>query len=275
MHSQPMALDQELDSFPLASIDTPRGRIAYRRAGNGPPLVLLHGIGSASDSWVRQASGLGDRFTILAWNAPGYLGSAPLPIASPAARDFGASLWAWLDGLGIGRVTLVGQSLGAIMATSATLLAPDRVARLVLLAPATGYGKADAALRESKLADRLAALAVLGPQGIAEKRGGAMLSPTASADEVGFVKATMARIVPDGYAQAARMLSSSAIVDDLARVMCPVRVASGSADRITPPAGCNAVAVAAGCEYLDLGPFGHACQLEAAEAVNHLLAESL
>ena len=55
----------------------------------------------------------------------------------------------------------------------------------------------------------------------------------------------------------------------------PVVVASGSADTITPPAACEAVARTAGCPYIPLGPAGHVCALEAAEAVNRLLAEPL
>ena len=59
-----------------------------------------------------------------------------------------------LDALGepaAGPLTLVGHSLGALMAASASAMAPARVLRLILLAPAPGYGRSDSALRDKKL----------------------------------------------------------------------------------------------------------------------------
>ena len=80
-----------------------------------------------------------------------------------------------------------------------------------------------------------------------------------------------AAITPAGYTQAAHMLAGGDLIGDLQRLGCPVVVASGSADSITPPAGCRVIAQSAGAPYLDLGPAGHACALEAALAVNQLL----
>ena len=265
-----------LAAFPLHHADTPLGRLAYRCAGTGAPLVLLHGIGSGSASWLRQLQGLSDRCTVLAWDAPGYGESSPLPQASPTASDYAVHLWAWLDAIGVDRIHLVGHSLGALMAGAAARLAPARVVRLTLLAPAGGYGKADAAVRESKLRDRLANLESLGPAGMAEKRGAAMLSPRASPEQVTFIKSVMAQVDPAGYAQAARMLCNGDLAGDLDVILgashCPIVVASGSLDGVTPPAACAAVATAPRTVLHDLGPAGHACPLEAADAVNHLLA---
>jgi pimeloyl-ACP methyl ester carboxylesterase len=99
-----------------------------------------------------------------------------------------------------------------------------------------------------------------------------MLSPNAPPDQAAYIKSVMAQIDPHGYAQAARMLSGACLVRALAQVTCPISVASGSADTITPPDGCQRAATAARTTLLDLGPVGHACPLEAAGAVNHLLA---
>ena len=268
-----MSLQALLARHPLRRVVTAAGTVAYREAGSGPTLALLHGIGSSSDSWIRQLDGLAGRFRVLAWNAPGYQGSDALPAESPTAREYGERVLAWLDALGADGFVLAGQSLGALMATAATLLAPQRVRRLILLAPAGGYGDADPAIRQGRLAERLDALARLGPAGLAEKRGAAMVSPTASAEERDLVRAAMAQIVPHGYAQAARMLNQGRLAADLAGVTCPIRVASGSADAITPPPACDLIARAARTERLDLGPVGHTCQLEASARVNRLLAD--
>src|SRR5260370_7738822 len=60
--------------------------LAYSEAGAGTPLVLLHGIGSAARAFDDQLAGLSDRLRVIAWDAPGYGGSACLPPQSPPAN---------------------------------------------------------------------------------------------------------------------------------------------------------------------------------------------
>ncbi len=270
--------------FAPQAVDTAGGRIGFRRAGagRGQPLVLLHGIGSGSGSWVRQLETFGDTREVQAWDAPGYGASAPVPAERPQARDYGERVWSWLDALDVsGPVTLVGHSLGAIMAAAAAGLQPARVARLVLLSPAGGYGQADPEVREAKRRDRLYNLGTLGPAGMADKRGAAMVSAQAAqaaeagdaqaAALVAYVKATMAQVIPAGYTQATHLLSDADLAGLLAAVTAPLTVASGSADTITPPAGCEALAKGANAPYVSLGPVGHVCALEGPDAVNALL----
>lgn len=270
--------DQALVQFPLQTTRTPVGVVSHRQTrsmpGAGRTLVLLHGIGSASASWVRQlqaAQNTGE-VHLLAWDAPGYGQSDPVLPDRPLATDYALRLWQWLDTQGVQiPVTLVGHSLGAIMAASAARLSPARVQSLVLLSPARGYGPSEAAERERKLSDRLALLRSLGPEGMARERGAAMLSPQASAEDVAFIQSVMAGIHPTGYTQAAHLLAGADLLADLANLQMPIAVASGNADTITPPAACQAVAAAARTAWQDLGPVGHACPLEAARAVNQLL----
>jgi pimeloyl-ACP methyl ester carboxylesterase len=264
------------ERFAPQTVDTALGRTAFRRAGQGGPvLVLLHGIGSASGSWVAQLDALSATHTVLAWDAPGYGQSEPLPDSQPTAHAYAQRMWAWLDALGFHQpLTLVGHSLGALMATAAAGEQSERVRSLVLLSPAAGYGQAAPELRQAKRDDRLHKLASLGPAGMAEQRGAAMLSPQAPPEMVAYVKATMARIHPAGYTQATHMLANADLASLLVQVRCPVTVACGEADTITPPAGCRALAQQAGlpeASYVSLGPVGHACALEAAPAVNALL----
>ena len=46
-------------------------RIAFERAGDGPPLVLLHGLPGDSRMWRRQLDDFADEYTVIAWDAPG------------------------------------------------------------------------------------------------------------------------------------------------------------------------------------------------------------
>lgn len=248
-------------------------RVAFREAGSAKEVthVLLHGIGSASGSWVfqLQAAQMRSDVRVLAWDAPGYGQSTPLPSSHPDASEYALRIWDWLDVLGVrDPVTLVGHSLGAIMAARATCLHPTRVRHLALLSPARGYGSANAVERDKKLRDRLTLLKTLGPQGMALTRSAAMLSPRASSGLVDAVRETMASIDPAGYTQASWLLARSDLLADLAAVGCPVTVASGSADFVTPPQACQDVARQVGQDWQDLGPIGHACPLEAPHAVN-------
>jgi pimeloyl-ACP methyl ester carboxylesterase len=274
-----MTLDEQIAGFALRTVATPPGNVTWREAGaaSAPALVLLHGIGSASASWVEQLAAARDGrlpLRVLAWDAPGYGASTALTASAPTAADYALRMWAWLDALQVGRIALAGHSLGALMAAAATHQQPARVLSLTLLSPAQGYGRADAALRDSKLNDRLKALETLGPQGMAERRGAAMLSPAATPQQVAFIQGVMAQINPAGYTQAARMLSRGDIAADLQGLACPVTIASGSADTITPPDGCAALASAVGAPYLSLGAVGHACALEAGFAVTTLLGDA-
>jgi pimeloyl-ACP methyl ester carboxylesterase len=278
-----MSLAGQLLQFASASVTTPQGAAQYRRASSpgysgGVTHVLLHGIGSASGNWLEQllaASASNTRSSdVLAWDAPGYGASDPLPMAHPGASDYASRLWAWLDALDVDPsrpITLVGHSLGALVAAAATLQAPKRVQRLVLLAPAQGYGNAEPRVRQQKLSDRLANLEHLGPAGMARKRAAAMLSAHASSEQVALVAQMMAGIDVHGYTQAAHMLSNADLATDLVRLACPMTIASGSADTVTPAAGCEALARQLGTPYVSLGDVGHSCALEAAGVVNTLL----
>jgi pimeloyl-ACP methyl ester carboxylesterase len=268
-----MSLHDLSRQWPVQALATPDGAISYRRAGRGPRLVLLHGIGSGSGSWLAQWQGLRSSFELLAWDAPGYGQSARLTPDWPSAGDYAQRLWQWLESLDCvdSPLHLVGHSLGCLMAAAATLQHPHRVARLTLLSPAQGYALADESVRQEKLQSRLDSLRRLGPQGMAQRRGAAMLSPLASPEQVAYVQSIMAAIDPLGYSQAARMLAHADLATDLAAVRCEVSVASGSADTVTPPEACQALALRVGAPYFSLGPAGHACALEAAEAVNRLM----
>lgn len=115
------------------SIDVPGGRLAGERwAGPGPTLVLLHSGVNDRRAWTETARRLADAFTIIAYDRRGF-GESP---ASPDPFTHVEDLHAVLDATGVERAWLVGSSAGGRVVLDAVLAYPERVAGLVLLAPA-------------------------------------------------------------------------------------------------------------------------------------------
>jgi pimeloyl-ACP methyl ester carboxylesterase len=247
---------------------------------SAPPLVLLHGIGSAARSFDAVLPLLAEGRRTIAWNAPGYGGSTPLAAEAPDASAYAAVLSRLLDALRLDRVHLLGHSLGAIMAARFAAEHPQRLASLTLASIALGHARLDAEKREAALAARLADLADLGPRGLAEKRGPRLLGPDASPQATRAVVDTMAAVDPAGYTQASRLLAGADTAADVARLPAdlPLLVLYGDADPITPPAANREiVALRPDGREVVVARGGHAIYVEKpaefAAAVNAFLGE--
>lgn len=108
-------------------------------AGEGPPVLLIHGYGDTADGWRRVVPGLLDRHRVVAVDVPPF-GRSGDPRAA-RLLDFYADFFPeLLDRLELERATVIGHSLGGAIALHLTLANPERVERLGLVAPA-GLGK--------------------------------------------------------------------------------------------------------------------------------------
>jgi len=130
-------MDRALERISAGSqlAQTACGPIEYASAGEGPPVLIVHGAGGGIDQGMDAAKGLADAgYRVVAMSRFGYL-RTPLPTdASPAAQaDAHACL---LDALGIKRAAIIGASAGAPSAMQFTLRHPERCSALVLLVPA-------------------------------------------------------------------------------------------------------------------------------------------
>lgn len=109
-------------------------RVRCLVAGEGPPVVLLHGggIDAAAVSWREAIPRLANDFTVYAPDWPGYGGSDE-PETTPSTPYYHEVLVDLLDSLDLERVALVGISMGGGVALSVSLDHPERVSRLVLV----------------------------------------------------------------------------------------------------------------------------------------------
>jgi pimeloyl-ACP methyl ester carboxylesterase len=125
--------------------------------GEGPPVVLLHGLSATRRNVVQGSRALVKRgYRLISYDARGHGSSQPGP--SYEYSDLVADLDAVLDELALEKVALVGSSMGAATAMAFTLEHPERVPALVQITPAyTGYARTGDADGESweKLAEAL------------------------------------------------------------------------------------------------------------------------
>ena len=242
----------------------------------GPPLVLLHGIGSNAGSWRDQLAGLGDIRKVVAWDAPGYGDSTPVAPPRPTAAAYADHLARFLDGLGLDRIVLLGHSLGALVAGAFAAGWPGRVERLLLANAALGHRADPADPLPPRAQDRLDDLAALGPAGLAAKRAPRLLSVAATPAQVARARAAMAEIHPDGYRQAVEMLAQGDLVADTGAVAVRTLVLSSSEDSVTPPAGSRALAAAMpNARYREIPDAGHLSYLERPAAFDAAVREFL
>lgn len=117
-------------------------RVSTLTLGEGPDVLLIHGLGAAKTSFFDTAAALRhEGYRVHAIDLPGF-GSSRGPATAPySAGWFADTVVEWLDALAIDRVHLVGNSMGGRVALEVGLRAPERVGALVLLCPAVAFVK--------------------------------------------------------------------------------------------------------------------------------------
>jgi pimeloyl-ACP methyl ester carboxylesterase len=107
-------------------------RRAFRLAGSGPPVVLVHGIGDSSATWEPVIPALARRHLVIAPDLLGH-GSSDKPRADYSVAAYANGVRDLLGVLGVERATLVGHSLGGGVAMQFAYQFPERTERLVLV----------------------------------------------------------------------------------------------------------------------------------------------
>jgi pimeloyl-ACP methyl ester carboxylesterase len=107
-------------------------RIAYRSAGSGPAIVLVHGITSTSATWERVMPYLATRFTVIAPDLLGH-GQSAKPRGDYSLGAYASGVRDLMVSLGHERATFVGHSLGGGVVMQLAYQFPERCERLVLV----------------------------------------------------------------------------------------------------------------------------------------------
>lgn len=229
----------------LRTLTTDAGDLRYHDAGDGPPLLLLHGSGPGVSAWGNFGDNLAtfaSQFRTLALDLPGFGISHPTE-ASPLAAAPDAVV-RFLDGLGLESVAIVGNSMGGNVGAQVAAAHPDRVTRLVtigglgvgLFGPSPSEGvKLLVQFVEDPTRERLVTWMesmVFDPalltEEFVERRWEVARRPEALSDLSAMFNAKIAA------AMRRAPLAAPAQVATLAKVKCPTLITWGRDDRVTP-----------------------------------------
>ncbi|MFP4554567.1 MAG: alpha/beta fold hydrolase [Actinomycetota bacterium] len=113
--------------------------VTYRMAGDGPVVVLIHGIAGSSTTWRAVMPALAERYTVIAPDLLGH-GESSKPRGDYSLGAYASGIRDLLAVLDLGAATVIGHSLGGGIAMQFAYQFPERVQRLVLVASG-GLGK--------------------------------------------------------------------------------------------------------------------------------------
>jgi len=180
----------------------PFSTLAHEDRGDGPAIVFLHGHPFSRAMWAAQVETLSDEFRVVAPDLPGYGESPPLAQIM-SMRRFADAVLELLDFLGIARATVVGLSMGGLVAMELGLEHPERIDGLVLAATTAAPATDEDVERRRRAAAEIDAHGMLGHTAEMLPR---LFGPAASRDPGLTVPivTTMLRTSPAGAAAALR-----------------------------------------------------------------------
>ncbi|GAN79428.1 alpha/beta fold hydrolase [Acidocella aminolytica] len=249
------------------------GGTGYCRAGSGPALVLIHGVGMHAGFWAPQMAAFAPHWDVIAYDTLGH-GSSLLPPDKPDLGDYAGQLLALLDGLGLKRVSLVGHSMGALIALEFALAFPDRVNAVVPMNGVycrTPSQRAAVQARAEALQGRAQDLAWR--QAAIDRWFGVPVPPVLL-ETAAWVGASLATVNPVGYARAYGLFAraDAAHEGQLGRLAMPALFLTGEEDENSSPEMSRRMAKAAPQgRALALSGQRHMMSLAAPELVNEVL----
>jgi pimeloyl-ACP methyl ester carboxylesterase len=210
-------------------------------SGDAPPAVLIHGISGNWQNWLENIPRFAQDRRVIALDLPGF-GESEDVDGDPTMSGLGQTVERLCDHLGLGKIALIGNSMGGFIAAETTIAFPERVERLVLCSSA---GITTSELRREPVMAWGRALAMGGTRSAAEVRM-AILRPRLRHLVFSLIVRHPSRIPADilfeisrGAGRDAFMPTLQAILDydfrdRLPEIRCPTLIVWGAKDAIVP-----------------------------------------
>ncbi|CAM5612430.1 aminoacrylate hydrolase [Aquamicrobium terrae] len=243
--------------------------ISFESVGLGPPVLLLHSLGTSAALWNSTLAALSGRFTLVAMDARGHGESSNR--AGFSVEAIALDGLALMAALGHERFHVVGSSMGGLFAVVMQNLAADRIASLTLAGAYPGIGAAGPP-RIAATRELLAAI----PMAEFGRRyaDDTVVNPDCTAR--GLVAASIAAISPRNYLQTLEAILIADISPFLSGIAIPTLVVVGSEDRRAPPQVARQLAGAIpGAIYREIEGAGHLVMLDEPAAFDRELCAFL
>jgi len=202
--------------------------------GRGPTLVLIHALGVDRRMWRRQVPVFAESHQVVAYDVRGH-GGSDKPSGPYSLETLADDLHGLLDALGIERASLLGLSMGGMIAQTFALAHPERVDRLILADTTSEYPPE----RRRQFAERARLVETSGVDLIVPATLERWFTPEFRADEEDTVEEIRKIVLaadPIGYAGACHAVSRVDLTDRLGEIQCPTLVLVGEHDPGTPVA---------------------------------------
>lgn len=243
--------------------------LAVEVEGEGPPVLLVHGLGGTSNFYQVQAQALAGAHRVIRLDSAGA-GRSPVTDAI-SIESHAEDLAAVLDALQVHRAAVVGHSMGTLVVRVLAARHPEKVSALALLGAVREPAEAGRqAQRERATILREEGSAAVAPGVVANA-----LSETTRRDHpevAAFVRELVMRQDPEGYARNCEALASATDPGPVDPSL-PLLLVTGDEDKVGPPEASREIAEAHGNAAVEIVPgIGHWTALEAAGPVtDHLL----
>lgn len=246
--------------------------IAYERAGEGAPLVLVHGGAEDGRVWRPQLAGLADEFTVVAWDEPGAGGSSDVPHDFGLA-DYADCLAALIETLEVGPANVAGVSWGGTVVLELYRRHPEYVATLILIDTYAGW---KGSLPEHEVGTRVEAvsrmLAVTGDEFDPTIPG--LFAGDPPGEIVPLLEEIAADVRPESVRTQATIMARTDQRDLLPRIGVPTLLIWGELDARSPLGVARQFERAIpDAQLVVIQGAGHASQLERPESVNEAIRE--
>ena len=248
-------------------------RLAADRAGSGPLVLFLHGIGGNRSNWTAQIEAVRDSFHAVAWDARGYGDSddyeGPLDFG-----DFARDALRVLDRFEAESAHLVGLSMGGRIAQDFHARFPDRVATLVLCDTMSGFRTSLTPEKRAEFVRLRQAPLKAGkePRDIADALVESLVGPGAGDAARRRLRDSIAALHKESYLKTVEASLSFDRSAELDRIAVPTLLLYGEHDRLTPPSLGKALHERiSGSEFAVIEDAGHLSNIERPEAFNAAL----